>query len=143
MAASTPISDRVAGETLRDVSSPVESKSPSGAAQNDLWIFRDGKRMVSGPELVNDLRRRIAACTRDRAGVLDALIQAGELETALADAGCATATVSARVTDVLAEALCTGNLASLEPGASLLDNLDATGRTDAVTHAARLGVIDL
>ena len=27
--------------------------------------------------------------------------------------------------------------------ASLLDKLDATGRTDAVTHAARLGVIDL
>jgi DNA-binding CsgD family transcriptional regulator len=26
---------------------------------------------------------------------------------------------------------------------SLLDKLDATGRTDAVTHAARLGVIDL
>jgi len=25
----------------------------------------------------------------------------------------------------------------------LLDKLDATGRTDAVTHAARLGVIDL
>jgi len=26
---------------------------------------------------------------------------------------------------------------------SLLDKLDATGRTDAVTHAARMGVIDL
>ena len=26
---------------------------------------------------------------------------------------------------------------------SLLDKLDATGRTDAVTHAARLGVIEL
>ena len=26
---------------------------------------------------------------------------------------------------------------------SLLDKLDATGRTDAVTHAARIGVIDL
>ncbi len=33
--------------------------------------------------------------------------------------------------------------AATEPVGSVIDKLDAIGRTDAVAHAARLGIIDL
>jgi len=124
MAASTPISDRISTETVPEVSSPAQSASLPSAAQNDLWIFRDGKRTVSGSSLVSNLRRRIDGCIRDRNGVLDALIEAGTLETALADAGSASATTFASITNVLAETLCTGNPASVEAAAKILDSLD-------------------
>jgi len=124
MAASTPISDRISTETVPEVSSPAQSASLPSEDQNDLWIFRDGKRTVSGSSLVSNLRRRIDGCIRDRNGVLDALIEAGTLETALADAGSASATTFASITNVLAETLCTGNQASVEAAAKILDSLD-------------------
>ncbi len=124
MAASIPISDSAVSENSLGVSSSAESASLSSPAENDLWVFRDGKRTVSGRDLLSDMRRRIAACIRDRSGVLDALIQSGELEAALADAGSAAATTFEGVTDALAEALCTGNLASLGNAAPVFDNLE-------------------
>jgi hypothetical protein len=36
-----------------------------------------------------------------------------------------------------------GRAAATEPVGSVIDKLDAIGRTDAVAHAARLGIIDL
>src|SRR6266536_3171165 len=124
MAASIPISDSAVSENSFGVSSSAESASLSSPAENDLWVFRDGKRTVSGCDLLSDMRRRIAACIRDRSGVLDALIQSGELEAALADAGSAAATTFEGVTDALADALCTGNLASLGNAAPVFDNLE-------------------
>jgi hypothetical protein len=117
MAASTQISE----------SAPeVNAQSASGAspAEHDLWIFRDGKRAVSGPDLVNDLRRRVAACAHDRSAVLDALIEAGELEAGLADAGYARATTAARITDSLASSLCSGDPSAAAGVPALLDSLD-------------------
>jgi hypothetical protein len=56
----------------------------------NMYVFRDGRRIVSGERLVFELRTRLGALAaepcppRDR--ILDALIAAGELECALADA---------------------------------------------------------
>src|SRR5437667_5153198 len=81
------------------------------AAQTDLWIFRDGCRQVPGPAFVRDLACRISQKT----SVSDALIQAGELEAALADAGSADADAAAELTDVLAHRVCTGNASESDP----------------------------
>src|SRR5947209_20527638 len=124
MGASTPISDRVSSDPVFDVSSRAQCASLPNAAENDLWIFRDGKRTVSGAGLVGRLQRRIAACSRDRSAVLGALIEAGTLETALADSGSDSAKTFASVTDALAEALCTGNAARVEAAAETIDSLN-------------------
>jgi hypothetical protein len=121
MAATTPISDRAISEAVLDVSSPAPSSSLPSAARSDLWIFRDGKRAVSGSALVSSLQQRIAACTRDQSGVLDALIEAGALEAGLADAGSVAATIFANITDLLAEALYTGNPVPAAAAAEVLD----------------------
>src|SRR5260370_12029085 len=52
-------------------------------AETDLWIFRDGRRHVSGRAMVCDLSRRISQ--GNSRSLLDSLIQAGELEAALWD----------------------------------------------------------
>jgi hypothetical protein len=90
-------------------SASTQSALGSSAAERDLWIFRDGKHTVSGPDQVRDLRRRIAACSLNGDGILDALIQAGELEAALADAGSDCLPSAARITDILAAVLCDGD----------------------------------
>jgi len=97
--------------------------SASDPAEQDLWIFRDGKKTAAGPDLVAELRRLIAACDHDRSAMLDALIEAGELEAALADDGCADAPSAARITDALARALYTGDLAAAKKGAAILNRI--------------------
>ena len=111
MAGSTPISDgsepvHPAEEAAAHAAIPEKES----AAQTDLWIFREGKKSVSGPEMLHDLERRISAAATNSKALLDALIQAGELEAALADAGSRAAEVAAKLTDDLALALCTGSL---------------------------------
>jgi len=107
MAGSTLISDRQQLDS-RSNSSPAPSAEPQdpSAKQNDLWIFRDGRKPVSGPDMVCDLERRISAS--NGSALLDALIEAGELEAALADADCPEAAIAAQVTDILASDLCSG-----------------------------------
>ena len=105
MAGSTPISE----DTLSLTSTPAIAP-PKTAAEQDLWIFRDGKRAVSGPDLLTDLGRRISACVHGDGGVLDCLIQAGELEAGLADAGSHCASTAQELTDVLASSFLDGNL---------------------------------
>jgi len=107
MAGSTLISDRQQLDS-RSNSSPAPSAEPQdpSAKQNDLWIFRDGRKPVSGPDMVCDLERRISAS--NGSALLDALIEAGELEAALADADCPDAAIAAQVTDILASDLCSG-----------------------------------
>lgn len=69
-----------------------------------MWIFRDGKKDVSPLKLIDRLVALIRdARTGDREGVLDALIRAGELESALADQDSAVASKVAVLTDLLAE----------------------------------------
>lgn len=82
------------------IASP-QSKLAEERAKSDLWIFREGRREVSGPAMVRDLVRRLAS----NASVLDPLIQAGELEAALEDVNAPAAPAAALLTDALAARL--------------------------------------
>lgn len=86
---------------------PKAQCSPASPADSDLWIFREGHREIAGPALLRELSGRIASLST-AAAVTDALIQAGELEAALADAGGLKSNAAAELTDALASALCTG-----------------------------------
>ena len=57
---------------------------PSDHAARDPWVFREGRKSVSGPGVVRVISTQLQRGSR---GWVDALIQAGELEAALADAG--------------------------------------------------------
>lgn len=105
MAGTTQISDNLS--LPQSGIEPEPSATPS-AAESDPWIFRDGKRAVSGSDLLGDLRRRIANAGNSST-LLDALIEAGELEAALADAGSNSAESAARVADCLAAAVIGGD----------------------------------
>jgi hypothetical protein len=111
MEGSTPISS---GEESvlppEKAPSRTAEATSSSAAQTDLWIFRDGRKLVAGPEMVSDLERRISESTANSNSIVDAFIQAGALEAALADANSSRATLAAKLTDVLAMSLCDGNV---------------------------------
>lgn len=94
---------------------------PVAAASEDLWIFRDGKQKVCGKELLESLRRRVTD-SLPAVEVVDALIEAGELEAALADAEWPSAPAAAEVTNALASFLC--GRRSLTRAAELLSTLD-------------------
>lgn len=79
------------------------------SASTDLWIFRDGKKVISGPQMLSGLRSRIATVAGNSGSLIDALIEAGQFESALADAGNCFADMAAELTDALAFALCGGN----------------------------------
>src|SRR5579864_3068944 len=117
MAGSIPISRCVpsAPEPTIDASK-AEAESP---AQRDLWIFRDGQKLVSGPVMVRDLARLISACKNDGQYLLDALIQAGQLEAALGDSNSSDAPTASQLTDLLAAAVCSDN-ASVARASSVL-----------------------
>jgi len=119
MAGTTPISDNFS--LPQPGIEPEPSATPS-AAESDPWIFRDGKRSVSGSQLLDDLRRRIASAA-ESSTLLDALIEAGELEAALADAGSGSAEAAARVTDCLAAAVIRGDPNALARAATHADQI--------------------
>src|SRR5262249_4920702 len=102
---------RLMGDSIQISEAPsigqAELRSAS-AAQSDLWIFRDGRKLVSGPEMVRDLTRRMSSPAA-RSHSLDALIEAGELEAALADGNSPSSATASRLTDELAFAVCSGN----------------------------------
>ena len=97
-----------------DTAVPTNGAETESAAQRDLWIFRDGQRLVSGPAMVQDLARRISTCGNNGQSLLDALIQAGQLEAALADANSSDARVASQLTDALGAAVCSGNASSTQ-----------------------------
>ena len=86
---------------------PPPPKRADDRAKSDLWIFREGRREVSGPTMVREIVRRVASAN----AVLGCLIQAGELEAALADLDAPGASAAARLTDALAVRLCAGDAA--------------------------------
>jgi hypothetical protein len=90
---------------------PPSTPAPS-LAETDLWIFRDGRKTVSGPAMLRDLQRRVSSPST----ALDELIQAGELEAALLDAQYQDAHAASALTDALAYMVCTG---VVEMGTSL------------------------
>lgn len=103
------IFESIAGGSADDVLS-LEPKAPcpqASPAESDLWIFREGQREIAGPALLAELSGRIAS-SRTGAALTDALIQAGELESALADAGYRKSHAAEELTDALAFAVSTG-----------------------------------
>src|ERR1700694_281878 len=85
---------------------PPPPRRADHRAKSDLWIFREGRREVSGPAMLRDLVRRLESADL----LLDCLIQAGEVESALSDLNWPGAPPAARLTDALAVRLCTGDV---------------------------------
>ena len=108
MAGSIPISS---GTTLAPACVELPEHKHANAAETDLWIFRDGRKTVSGPEMLRDLSRRI--CQTTSQGLVDSLIQAGELEAAVCDLAGTDGAVC-ELTDTLASILFTGKT-SVDP----------------------------
>jgi hypothetical protein len=103
---------------------PATEEERGAAAQSDLWIFRDGRKLASGPEMVRNLARRMS-CLRARShSLLDALIAAGELEAALADGNSPSSATASRLTDELAFAVASGHEVS-RSASKLADEIDA------------------
>ena len=100
MAGSTQISSGAASViTAGDPPKRAEER-----AKSDLWIFREGRRDVSGHAMVRGLTRRLAS----ENSLLDSLIEAGELEAALADLNTPGERAAAALTDALALPLFAG-----------------------------------
>src|SRR5204863_9145326 len=79
------------------------------ADQNDLWVFRDARKTVSRSTLLRDLHsalRRLFGDAQNRQLYYNALIQAGELESALADSNSESIEILADLADALAFAAC-------------------------------------
>lgn len=92
---------------------PNDSGARRGAAGWNMWVFRDGRETVSGPEMLGALSRSLERlCTED--GVVEALLRSGELECALADAKHGGAREMAALTDRLATLLLDGAAASTD-----------------------------
>src|SRR5437764_5268965 len=75
------------------------------ASETDLWVLRDGKKAVSGRKLLQHLRTSLATLCRsprDSGAQSTALIQAGEIEAALADVNSPAAVFFAKLTDAVA-----------------------------------------
>ena len=119
----------VSTETLKAAARPKATSQPRPArpADQDLWIFRDGKKTVSAQDLVADLRARLTNSTLSTA-VIDALIEAGELEAALEDAGCESATTASRVTTAIASVVCGNSRDALARAADTLESLEVPAR---------------
>src|SRR5205814_286006 len=94
------------------------------ADQNDLWVFRDARKTVSRSTLMRDLHsamRRLFGDAQNRQLYYNALIQAGELESALADSNSESSL--ADLTDALAFAAFGGGLDKVKQLANALDHI--------------------
>src|SRR5438094_7910309 len=94
------------------------------ADQNDLWIFRDARKTVSRSSAFGDLHsalRRLFDDPQNRQLYYNALIQAGELESALADSNSESSL--ADLTDALAFAAFGGGLDKVKQLANALDHI--------------------
>jgi hypothetical protein len=98
------------------------------AVETDLWVFRDGRKSVSGASLLDELQTALKKLldyspshVRERS--LNSLIRAGELESALADAESPAALVLASLTDAIAFTLLSGDLSLVRRLTGSLDNL--------------------
>jgi hypothetical protein len=119
----------VSTETLKAAARPTATPRPLPArpADQDLWIFRDGKKTVSAQDLVSDLRARLTNSIPSTS-FIDALIEAGELEAALEDAGCQSATSASRVTTAIASVVCGSSRDALASAADTLESLEVPAR---------------
>ena len=104
MAGSTQISSGAASV----ITAADPPKRADESAKSDPWIFREGRRELSGRQIIRDLTRRLAS----QNSLLDSLIEAGELEAGLADLDSPGERAAAALTDALARGLCAGDQVS-------------------------------
>jgi len=92
----------------KQAANPISSgnQRPNDHATRDPWVFREGRESVSGSGAVRGISTQLQRGSR---GWVDALVQAGELEAALSDAGDGYPSCSTELTDALAAAVCTGS----------------------------------
>lgn len=86
------------------------------ARQTDLWVFRDGKKSVSGKQLLQELTASVGHLRQvpgDGNAQLTSLILAGELESAVADSNAPTTAYFAALTDAIAGIAFGSNLLQL------------------------------
>ncbi len=93
-----------------------------------MLVYRDGKRRVDARE-----RARALAATRDP---LDRLLRAGELETALSDAGDPRAADLARLADEAAAALIAGRACEITPAPDTGDDALEVGTPEGFAYYA-------
>src|SRR5207245_10965944 len=94
------------------------------ADQNDLWVFRHAGKRVSRSTLLSDLHsalRRLFGDAQNRQLYYNALIQAGELESALSDSNSESSL--ADLTDALAFAALGSDLDKVKQLANALDHI--------------------
>jgi hypothetical protein len=99
---------------------------PSENSSN-MWVFREGRSTVRGQSVLKGVRLALQAsgCGRSQDVLIDALLRAGEMECALADAGSGHAMRAAEITDAAAAVLIKlpGSTAALERAAARLDEI--------------------
>jgi hypothetical protein len=96
------------------------------ADQNDLWVFRDARKTISRISVLGDLHsalQRLFDDPQNRHLYYNALIQAGELESALADSDSESTESLADLTDALAFAAFRGSLDKVKQLANALDHI--------------------
>jgi hypothetical protein len=73
-----------------------------------FWVFRDGRKEIDGCSLLREFLQSLDKALvhpSDATSIIDALLMAGQLESAMADAGSATLSTSQQATDLLADLL--------------------------------------
>jgi hypothetical protein len=108
-----------------------DNSDHSSAAETDLWVFRDGRKPCATGALVSELHAVLdrVAEHHDPDLALDALIRAGELESALADLQSPSAAHFSNLTDTLANCVCGNELIPVNAAI----NLDAGLLPETVT----------
>lgn len=99
--------------------------------KSDPWVFRDGRKSVSGGGARNSLQmamQKIFNAPADDNFLLNALIAAGELESALADAESPAVSLLSEITVALAEALLGGSPERLPSFASRLEQISVPAK---------------
>ena len=99
------------------------------ADQTDLWVFRDARKTVSRSSVLGSLHStlgRLFADPQNREIYCKAVIQAGELESALADSCSGSTETSAALTDALASVPFGGSLERAKRLAQVFDRLTVT-----------------
>jgi hypothetical protein len=98
------------------------------AVETDLWVFRDGRKSVSSAALLDELHTSLKELldsprSQIHERCLNALIRAGDLESALADAGSPAVSALASLTDALASVLLSGDVSAVRKLTGSLGNL--------------------
>ena len=97
--------------------------------QVHAWVFRNNKESVSTRKLIDSLARLLDAGSSTGSGDVSALIAAGELECALADAADPVSTFSAQLTDALAAATLDPRFANRVNKVAILSQIASVMRT--------------